>query len=30
MKALFDNIKGTCSIEGLAPRGVVCQWDAWA
>lgn len=28
MKAIFDNIKGTCTIEGVIPRGVVCQWDA--
>ena len=28
MKAIFDNIKGTCIIEGVIPRGIVCQWDA--
>ena len=28
MKAIFDNIKCTCSIEGTIPRGVVCKWDA--
>ncbi len=28
MKAIFDNIKGTCSIEGVIPRGITCQWEA--
>ena len=28
MKAIFDNINGTCSIEGNIPRGIVCKFDA--
>lgn len=28
MKAIFDNIKGTCSIEGNVPRQIVCEYDA--
>lgn len=28
MKAIFDNIKGTCEIEGNVPRKVVCEYDA--
>ena len=27
MKAVFDNINGTCSIEGTIPRGLVCDYD---
>lgn len=27
MKALFDNIKGTCTNEGTIPRGIVCNYD---
>ena len=28
MKAIFDNIKGTCDIEGNVPRKIVCEYDA--
>ena len=28
MKVLFDNIKGTCVIEGNIPRGIACDYDA--
>lgn len=28
MKAIFDNIKGTCSIEGNIPRGIACVYDS--
>ena len=28
MKAIFDNIKGTCSIDGNIPRGLVCEYNA--
>ena len=28
MKAIFDNIKGTCEIEGKVPSRMVCEYDA--
>lgn len=28
MKAIFNNIKGICSIEGNVPRKIVCEYDA--
>ena len=28
MKAIFDNILGTCEIEGKVPRRMVCEYDA--
>lgn len=28
MIAIFDNIKGSCSIEGAIPRGILCNYDA--
>ena len=28
MKAIFDNIKGTCVIEGNVPRKIVCGYDS--
>lgn len=28
MKAIFDNIKGTCEIEGRVPSRMVCEYDA--
>ncbi len=28
MKAIFDNIKGTCEIEGNVPSRMVCEYDA--
>lgn len=28
MKAIFDNIKGTCEIEGKVPSRIVCEYDA--
>ena len=28
MKAIFDNVGGTCSIEGNIPRGIVCEYDS--
>lgn len=28
MKAIFDNINSTCSIEGGLPREIVCEWDS--
>ena len=28
MKAIFDNIKGTCEIEGKVPSRTVCEYDA--
>ena len=27
MKAIFDNIKGTCEIEGKVPSRMVCEYD---
>lgn len=27
MKAIFDNIKGSCTIEGVTPRGIVCEYE---
>lgn len=27
MKAIFDNIKGTCEIEGKVPRLIMCEYD---
>lgn len=27
MKAIFDNINGSCSIEGCIPRGIVCSFN---
>lgn len=28
MKAIFDNIKGTCEIEGEVPSRMICEYDA--
>ena len=28
MKAIFDNVKGTCKIEGKVPSRMVCEYDA--
>lgn len=28
MKAIYDNIKGTCEIEGKMPTKLVCEYDA--
>ena len=28
MKAIFDNIKGTCEIEGKMPSKIVCEYNA--
>lgn len=28
MKAIFDNIKGTCEIEGKVPSMMICEYDA--
>lgn len=28
MKVIYDNISGNCQIEGNAPRGVVCDYNA--
>lgn len=28
MKAIFDNIKGTCEIVGMVPSRMVCEYDA--
>ncbi|MBQ4393865.1 MAG: asparagine synthase [Paludibacteraceae bacterium] len=28
MKAIFDNIQGTCEIEGKVPNKIVCEYDA--
>ena len=28
MKAIFDNIKGTCNLEGKVPGRMVCEYDA--
>ena len=28
MKAIFDNIKGTCEIEGKVPSRMICEYDA--
>lgn len=28
MKAIFDNIKGTCEIEGQVPSRMVCEYEA--
>ena len=28
MKAIYDNIKGTCKIEGKVPSRMVCEYDA--
>ena len=28
MKAIFDNIEGTCSIDGAIPREIKCVWNA--
>ena len=28
MKAIFDNITGTCEIEGIVPSRMICKYDA--
>lgn len=28
MKAIFDNIKGSCEMEGKVPRKIMCEYDA--